>query len=981
MSRTAIGAALATLALTLVVQTAPQVSAPRGAREPAWSPDGKRLAFSYLDRIWLSAPDGKNGKALRPEATDIERDPAWSTDGRSIVFAADTGQGFDLVVSPTNGGDVRRLTTMPGDERWPSWLPDGRVVFSHRAAGRWRLHVVDAAGGEPKPLFPDTAADDEQQGRVSPDGKRIAYVSDRESDDGDRDLWVAELAPGPRDRVTRSRLARVRGVEGFPAWSPDGSRLAFFAVREGTGGVWVVGVPDVLGPPAAANAPQADGGGAPAPRPSSAAPAMLVSRHGGAPAWSPDGKRLAIANLPPPDLSYNGNPERNTDEPPPLFAGADAFRLWLVDAPLPVDSGEREIVTAAPRDNQLLVAFDRVWETLRRLYYSTGPSAARWQDLKAQYRPQAQSAQDEAALESTIDAMVAEQPLIKPLVVSDRAVVVSGNPLASRAGALALEKGGNIVDAAIAVSFALGVVEPDASGIGGDGMAILYLKGMTEPVAIDYKDQVPIRATRDNPLLTASTGDGPSAANIPGVVAGLDLLYRSYASKKIPWSDLVAPAIDYAETGYELDAALPTTIAEGRKFFEKYRSSSRIYLPDGKVPKAGDRFVNKDYAATLRTIAKDGAEAFYRGSIARRIADDMAKNGGLITVDDLAQYRAIVRRPLAGRYRDHQIYSAPPPVSTGAALIETLQILENYQPKPGTTYARDADYLHYVIESWRVRDQGPRIADPALWDVTLGPHLDPSHAATLFKRIDPKQVFRDRPAPPADTPPERIGRGTTAFAVVDGEGNMIAVTQTLSTWGGTFYVSDGLGFLYNNHLRFGGGAPGRFLPLARSSSTSVPTLVFKASGSSPSLGTPRLAVGAAGNNWIPASVYDIILNVIDGGMDAQHAIEAPRFLITRDPADPTGSRLQIEDRIPRSVLQDLTARGHRFQKIGRKGEVRYGYAAAAVVDVDRHQVQGGAEPRRSHAAVAVKAETTPQNALPASGFPLPAKPSTAQSTR
>ena len=687
---------------------------------------------------------------------------------------------------------------------------------------------------------------------------------------------------------------------------------------------------------------------------------MLVSRHGGAPAWSPDGKRLAIANLPPPDPTYNGNPERNTDEPPPLFAGADAFRLWLVDAPLPVDSGEREIVTAAPRDSQLLVAFDRVWETLRRLYYSTGPSASRWQELKVRYRPQAQAAQDEAALESTIDAMVADQPLIKPLVVSDRAVVVSGHPLASRAGALALEKGGNIVDAAIAVSFALGVLEPDASGIGGDGMALLYLKGMVEPVAIDYKDQVPIRATRDNPLLTSSTGDGASAANIPGVVAGLDLLYRNYASKRIPWSDLVAPAIDFAESGYELDTALPTTIAEGRKLFEKYRASARIYLPDGKVPKAGDRFVNKDYAATLRTIAKDGADAFYRGSIARRIAEDMSKNGGLITVDDLAQYRAIVRRPLAGRYRDHQIYSSPPPVSTGAALIETLQILENYQPRPGATYATDADYLHHVIESWRVRDQGPRIADPALWDVSLGPHLDPGHAATLFKRIDPNKASRDRGAPPADGPPERIGRGTTAFAVVDAEGNMIAVTQTLSTWGGTFYVSDGLGFLYNNHLRVGGGSgPGRFLPLARSSSTSVPTLVFKATGPpSGPLGSPRLAVGAAGNAWIPASVYDIILNVIDGSMDAQRAIEAPRFLIGRDPADPAGSRLQIEDRIPRSVVQDLSARGHRFQKIGRKGEVRYGYAAAAVVDVERRQVQGGAEPRRSHAAVAVRPTAT-----------------------
>ena len=284
----------------------------------------------------------------------------------------------------------------------------------------------------------------------------------------------------------------------------------------------MTGVPDVLG--AAAAAPTAQGDALPAPRPRAIGPAVLVSRHGGAPAWSPDGKRLAIANLPPPDLTYNGNPERNTDEPPPLFAGGDAFRLWLVDAPLPVDSGAREIATPAPRDSQLLVAFDRVWETLRRLYYSTGPSAAAWQELKAKYRPQAQAAKDEAALESAIDAMIAEQPLIKPLVVSDRAVVVSGHPLASRAGALVLERGGNIVDAAIAVSFALGVVEPDASGIGGDGMAVLYLKGMTEPVAIDYKDQVPIRATRDNPLLAASTGDGAIAANIPGVVAGLDLL-------------------------------------------------------------------------------------------------------------------------------------------------------------------------------------------------------------------------------------------------------------------------------------------------------------------------------------------------------------------------------------------------------------------------------------------------------------------------
>jgi gamma-glutamyltranspeptidase / glutathione hydrolase len=190
--------------------------------------------------------------------------------------------------------------------------------------------------------------------------------------------------------------------------------------------------------------------------------------------------------------------------------------------------------------------------------------------------------------------------------------------------------------------------------------------------------------------------------------------------------------------------------------------------------------------------------------------------------------------------------------------------------------------------------------------------------------------------------------------VADAEGNMIALTQTLSTWGGTFYLSDGLGFLYNNHLRFGGNvAPGRFLPLARSSTTSVPTLVFRQQpGSGP--GAPLLAVAAAGNAWIPASVYDIILNVVDGSMPAQRAIEAPRFLIGRDPSDSDAARVQIEDRFPRTLLRTLAARGHRFQKIGRKGEVRYGYAAAVVVDPATRDVQGGAEPRRSHAAVAVK---------------------------
>jgi gamma-glutamyltranspeptidase/glutathione hydrolase len=292
-----------------------------------------------------------------------------------------------------------------------------------------------------------------------------------------------------------------------------------------------------------------------------------------------------------------------------------------------------------------------------------------------------------------------------------------------------------------------------------------------------------------------------------------------------------------------------------------------------------------------------------------------------------------------------------------------LQILENYQPRAGARTTTDADYFHHVIESWKVRDQVRRAADPERWPVDFAEHLTLDHARKLFGKIDPKKASRYERQTPDDAPflppPARIGTGTTSFAVADAEGNMIAVTQTLSTWGGTFYVSKGLGFLYNNHLRSSRITPGygSLVPLMRSSTASVPTLVFEKTATGE---VPKLAVGCAGNAWIPVSVYNIITSVIDGRLGAQAAIEAPRFLPGRDPADPLedGARIEIEDRFPRSLLQDLTLRGHRFQKIGRKGEFRYGYAAAIVVDVANQRVEGGAEPRRSHAAVPFERRVT-----------------------
>jgi gamma-glutamyltranspeptidase len=589
--------------------------------------------------------------------------------------------------------------------------------------------------------------------------------------------------------------------------------------------------------------------------------------------------------------------------------------------------------------------------------------------LRAQYRPEAEAARTDRALEDVVDRIVAEQPLIKPAVTSSRAVVVSGHPLASEAGRVALARGGNIVDAAVAVAFALGVVEPDASGIGGDGQAVLFLRGMPAPTVIEYKDQTPRAATVDNPKIFQGgrlVGDGPASANIPGVVAGLDYLHSRYGSGRLTWGELIEPAIRYAEDGFRLDQALPSSIAEGRQFFQKYPTASRIYLPGRRVPKPGDRFVNRDYGATLREIARDGANTFYRGAIARRIAADMEANGGLITFDDLAQYRAIERMPVSARYRGHVLYTAGPPVGAGVSLLEALQILGHYEAKAGATVATDADYWHHSIEAWKVRDRITRIADPAHWAIDFERHLQRDHAGDLFRRIRPETAVRyPDDAEDGAGSAERIGSGTSAFVIADAEGNMIAVTHTLSTWGGSFYVSRGLGFLYNNHLRSNRTTPGTYghlLPLMRSNTANVPTLAFREEQDGELV--PRFAVGVAGNAWIPASAYSIITALVDGGLPMQRAIEAPRFLVARDPADAlgTGARIEIEDRFPRAMLQDLTARGHRFQKIGRKGEVRYGYASGVSVDLAARRVEGGADPRRSHAAVAVTEiqETTQQ---------------------
>ena len=463
--------------------------------------------------------------------------------------------------------------------------------------------------------------------------------------------------------------------------------------------------------------------------------------------------------------------------------------------------------------------------------------------------------------------------------------VASRSPYATEVGINVLGNGGNAIDAAAAVGFALAVTHPSAGNLGGGGFMVIRLAN-GELVANDHREKAPLKAHRDmfldadGEVVAGLSTASHLAVGVPGSVDGLlDILERHGT---LPRREVIAPAIALARDGFPLPADLAGQFERLRQRFEPYPASlAKFTGVDGAPLKAGDRFRQPDLAATLERIAEHGRSGFYAGTTADLIVGEMARGGGLVSHRDLAEYRSVWREPLRGNYRGYQIVSMPPPSSGGALLIQMLNMLEPYDLKalgrgsPAT--------VHLMVEAERraYADRAEHMGDTDFYDVPLEMLMDKDYARYRFADFDPDAASRSADIGAGSWPAE--SPETTHVSVMDGAGNAVAYTTTLNLGYGSKIVVTGAGFLLNNEMddfsskpntanSFGllGGDANAVEPGKRMLSSMTPTLVLKD-------GEPVLVTGSPGGSTIITTVLQVVTNVIDHGMAVAAAVAAPRF--------------------------------------------------------------------------------------------------------
>ena len=507
-------------------------------------------------------------------------------------------------------------------------------------------------------------------------------------------------------------------------------------------------------------------------------------------------------------------------------------------------------------------------------------------------------------------------------VLAKHGMVASQETRATRIGVDVLKAGGNAVDAAVAVGFALAVTLPRAGNIGGGGFMLVHLAARNETVAIDYRETAPAATTRDvfldaqgnaDPAKSRDTG---LSVGVPGTVAGVALALEKYGSGKFTLAQLLEPAIAAARNGVMVEDDLADSLPRAQARLTRWPSTRKIFAnTDGGVLQPGQSLVQADLAGVLDAIARDGPSAFYQGSIAEKIVASVREAGGRMTAADLANYRAIERPVVRGSYRGYAVLSMPPPSSGGVHLIQILNILEGFPLRE--TGAESAATLHLMIEAMKLAyaDRAEFLGDPDFVKVPVAGLTSKRYAAALREKID---LERARPANSirAGNPAAHEGDNTTHYSVVDSAGNAVANTYTLNFSYGLGLVAEGTGIILNNELddfaakpgvpnAYGlvGGdanAPG---PNKRPLSSMSPTIVLKD-------GKPFLVTGSPGGSRIITTVLQVALNVIDHRMNIAEAVTAPRIHHQWLPEEVAAERGFSSD-----TLRLLESRGHTV-KVG-----------------------------------------------------------------
>jgi gamma-glutamyltranspeptidase/glutathione hydrolase len=530
-------------------------------------------------------------------------------------------------------------------------------------------------------------------------------------------------------------------------------------------------------------------------------------------------------------------------------------------------------------------------------------------------------------------------------------MVASTNEVASRVGVDIMKRGGNAVDAAIAVAFALAVTHPAAGNLGGGGFMMIRLKdGRT--TAIDYREMAPGAAHRDvyldknGNLIEGEGGSlvGYRAAGVPGTVRGMELALQKYGSGKLTWAQLVEPARQLAGRGFVVTHELARSLYGNREYLEKYAETKRIYLKSGQYYQEGELFRQPELAATFARLQRFGPNDFYEGETARLIAADMKRNNGLMTMEDLRGYVAKERTPLRGNYRGYEIISMPPPSSGGAVLIQMLNILEGFDmPK---LEASSSDRYHLMAEAMRraFADRAEYMGDSDFVKVPVPGLIDKAYAATLRATINPERASTSAEVR-AGRPAGYESEETTHFTVVDAEGNAVSNTYTLNNSYGSAAVAKGTGMLLNDEMDDFAAKPGMpnlygliqgernaVAPKKRPLSAMTPTIVLRKDGSL------WFTIGSPGGPTIINTVLCVITDVIDYDMNIQQAIDFPRIHHQWLPDELVGEPFGLSG----DTQKALIARGHTLAKLRYLGD-----AEGIMIEEKTGVRLGATDPRRS----------------------------------